>query len=362
MGARFYAPSAGAWTSLDTYAGSAANPASMNRFLYVEGNPSSLIDPTGHGVDCEIGQACDPEDRKADAERLRKQQQKARQEKKAKKKNGDHGTSCASSNTCTSPADEHHAPDPAEPPKPVAPTLPTSWAAWDDLDGDEKLAVAQRYGGLLLAMLMAGKVDPHDAMLWLDIADTYHILAIDRDRVPPLSANMFWTDDELTQMAAVLWAEGGDESAVSAMWMTLSTQAAAGLTEGGEADFAGGGLGLAGMGAMAGGVPRPAGIMEGPPSQHIGSVVDDARTGRPSAGHVGGGGFDNDGRSNTTLLPGSDARGEPITYTEFDVNQFVPGQCGRGPRTGCSPVRSRTRRPRPGAPRPRRSRGSGRSS
>jgi guanyl-specific ribonuclease Sa len=33
---------------MDTYPGSAADPASMNRFLYVEGNPSSLIDPTGH--------------------------------------------------------------------------------------------------------------------------------------------------------------------------------------------------------------------------------------------------------------------------------------------------------------------------
>jgi hypothetical protein len=57
MGARFYAPSAGAWTSLDTYAGSAANPASLNRFVYVEGNPASLIDPTGHMA--RDGQICD---------------------------------------------------------------------------------------------------------------------------------------------------------------------------------------------------------------------------------------------------------------------------------------------------------------
>jgi hypothetical protein len=57
MGARFYAPSAGAFTSLDSFAGSAADPASMNRFLYVEGNPASLIDPTGHSP--RDGQVCD---------------------------------------------------------------------------------------------------------------------------------------------------------------------------------------------------------------------------------------------------------------------------------------------------------------
>lgn len=48
MGARYYAPSIGAFTQADTYAGSAANPASMNRFLYAEANPATLIDPTGH--------------------------------------------------------------------------------------------------------------------------------------------------------------------------------------------------------------------------------------------------------------------------------------------------------------------------
>jgi RHS repeat-associated protein len=48
MSARFYAPGIGAFTQLDTYAGTAQNPLSMNRFLYVEGNPWTLTDPTGH--------------------------------------------------------------------------------------------------------------------------------------------------------------------------------------------------------------------------------------------------------------------------------------------------------------------------
>jgi hypothetical protein len=38
----------GAFTSLDTVAGSAQNPLSMNRFLNAEANPATFIDPTGH--------------------------------------------------------------------------------------------------------------------------------------------------------------------------------------------------------------------------------------------------------------------------------------------------------------------------
>ncbi|MHB8892473.1 MAG: RNase A-like domain-containing protein, partial [Candidatus Limnocylindrales bacterium] len=60
MGARFYAPSAGTWTQMDTDAGSAADPASMNRFLYAESNPTSLIDPTGHRACIDTGSGCDP--------------------------------------------------------------------------------------------------------------------------------------------------------------------------------------------------------------------------------------------------------------------------------------------------------------
>ncbi len=48
MGARLYSPGVGAFTSLDAYAGSAQSPLSMNRFLYAEANPATLVDPTGH--------------------------------------------------------------------------------------------------------------------------------------------------------------------------------------------------------------------------------------------------------------------------------------------------------------------------
>ena len=55
LGARFYAPSLGAFTSLDSVAGSAADPLSMNRFLYAEANPATLVDPTGHNAIVEDG-------------------------------------------------------------------------------------------------------------------------------------------------------------------------------------------------------------------------------------------------------------------------------------------------------------------
>lgn len=48
MGARSYSPHTGSFTSLDTYAGSAVAPASLHRYLYAHGNPTTLIDPTGH--------------------------------------------------------------------------------------------------------------------------------------------------------------------------------------------------------------------------------------------------------------------------------------------------------------------------
>jgi hypothetical protein len=39
------------FTSLDTFAGSAQDPLSMNRFLYAEANPATLVDPSGHMID-----------------------------------------------------------------------------------------------------------------------------------------------------------------------------------------------------------------------------------------------------------------------------------------------------------------------
>ena len=45
-----YSPWAGSWTSQDLLTGSAINPLSLNRFLYAEANPATLVDPTGRAV------------------------------------------------------------------------------------------------------------------------------------------------------------------------------------------------------------------------------------------------------------------------------------------------------------------------
>ncbi|TAL05455.1 MAG: RHS repeat-associated core domain-containing protein, partial [Chloroflexota bacterium] len=66
FGARAYRPVTGAFTSLDSHAGAAIDPLSMNRFLYAEANPATFVDPTGHGVDCGMGEQCSATDRSND--------------------------------------------------------------------------------------------------------------------------------------------------------------------------------------------------------------------------------------------------------------------------------------------------------
>ena len=48
LGARFYQPAIGVFTQLDSVAGSAQDTLSLNRYLYAEANPATLIDPDGH--------------------------------------------------------------------------------------------------------------------------------------------------------------------------------------------------------------------------------------------------------------------------------------------------------------------------
>ena len=50
-GARFYSPGLGVFTQLDTVQGSALDPLSLNRYLYAEADPETLVDPDGHASD-----------------------------------------------------------------------------------------------------------------------------------------------------------------------------------------------------------------------------------------------------------------------------------------------------------------------
>jgi RHS repeat-associated protein len=54
MGARWYDPSIGLWTQPDTIVPNPMDPLSLNRFAFVEGNPLTNRDPSGHG--CEEGE------------------------------------------------------------------------------------------------------------------------------------------------------------------------------------------------------------------------------------------------------------------------------------------------------------------
>ena len=46
--ARSYDPALGAFTSFDSVTGGAQNPLTLNRYLYANANPATLVDPTGH--------------------------------------------------------------------------------------------------------------------------------------------------------------------------------------------------------------------------------------------------------------------------------------------------------------------------
>jgi RHS repeat-associated protein len=48
--ARSYDPSLGAFTSFDSTTGSAQNPLTLNRYLYANANPATLVDPDGHAA------------------------------------------------------------------------------------------------------------------------------------------------------------------------------------------------------------------------------------------------------------------------------------------------------------------------
>jgi RHS repeat-associated protein len=59
LSARFYSPGLGTFTQLDSVAGTAQHPLSMNRFLYAEANPATLVDPTGHAACSAYADYCD---------------------------------------------------------------------------------------------------------------------------------------------------------------------------------------------------------------------------------------------------------------------------------------------------------------
>jgi RHS repeat-associated protein len=58
FGARSYDPSLGIFTSFDSVSGSAQNPRTLNRYLYANANPATLVDPDGHYASYCVSLAC----------------------------------------------------------------------------------------------------------------------------------------------------------------------------------------------------------------------------------------------------------------------------------------------------------------
>ena len=59
--ARYYAPGMGHFLTRDTWEGDYNNPLSLNQWMYVEGNPVNLTDPSGHYPVCDCGQGSTPD-------------------------------------------------------------------------------------------------------------------------------------------------------------------------------------------------------------------------------------------------------------------------------------------------------------
>jgi RHS repeat-associated protein len=99
MVARDYSPGQGAFTSLDSSRGSAQNPLSMNRYLYAEASPATLIDPDGHGVDCGIGETCTEAEWAGDRKRQQEYQHRKNHDNYDNDRGGDPGGSNPPKNT-----------------------------------------------------------------------------------------------------------------------------------------------------------------------------------------------------------------------------------------------------------------------
>lgn len=65
MGARWYAPADGVFTSRDSYAGELSTPVSLNRYTYAHNDPLEYFDPDGHAVEAGGGSSKSPNNSKS---------------------------------------------------------------------------------------------------------------------------------------------------------------------------------------------------------------------------------------------------------------------------------------------------------
>jgi RHS repeat-associated protein len=182
--ARFYAPVLGAFTQLDSYAGSAANVLSLNRYLYAAANPWTLIDPTGHFVP-----------RTDDQTDLPDSQFKP-------------GTGGGRVPPTVNPPPPPHVPEGPAGQSPVEQTADFRWMETDldtyfGWDWQERHAYAQAYGQAAISMITSGKVEPFDRPVVLQLAEDY-LCATDPDNCDDLRSwlNQYLDPADLDKAAA----------------------------------------------------------------------------------------------------------------------------------------------------------------
>jgi RHS repeat-associated protein len=332
MGARMYAPSAGAFTSMDSHAGAAAAPASMNRFLCAGGDPASLVDPAGHTAIL-VDEAGDTVVRVGSyVSKSTKPGQSAERvtASLAGQRRVTQAATDARNALRTGYQTDASQSLPAPPTKPVEYTLadPTTsttapavsdgvckqglcmtfqqWAAHDELQAclqapacksalEDETKKIQYLEDLTAACktLPSMLCDMTDPSTW-DTA-VYSCNAMVKN--PPM-LGLAGIEEVPEEVASVL---GGDSIA--------ATAAAAGVDVDTLVDAASGGAGSVQFGPV--------------PTKAMDTFLTVQQTGTAPAGFYGGKIFKNLGLKGGQVLPRTAADGSAITYREWDVNPFV---------------------------------------
>ncbi len=300
MGARLYSPSAGVFTSMDTYAGSAADPLSLNRFLYAEASPATLVDPTGHAAvqGCASSDLCDEtmairhggtaagrEALKSMARRDASARHYAAKHAADKAAGGSSPRGCAATGDCAAASS--------------AMTMAGIQAWWRSATPDERNQLyAQMYGRELSYLRTLEDEAPQYLACTGTGGETADACSFDR------FTTLLEESAAPALMAAGLSAWGAARAAATSGVRPMQTGAIVNEVRVGD-----------------GQAVAPPEVPFGPvPANATDTLQVVRQTGQAPAGFVGGDPYHNRGPG---YLPPMTADGAPISYQEWDVNPFT---------------------------------------